>query len=103
MKQYFNVRGKANITEAIRRKNQPPCKNCEERHEACHSSCEKFSTWKESFNKDMSDFCKKFAKENRGGAEDKRRFLSKQAYKKSVNGQGSAYDDRVRWHTRKSS
>ena len=26
---------------------KPPCGNCEDRHEACHDSCERFAVYKE--------------------------------------------------------
>lgn len=38
----------------IRNGKQPqvaPCKDCGERHPACHSDCEKFKGWKERENK----------------------------------------------------
>lgn len=99
--QYYDMRSEAKMKEAVRRKNPGPCKNCEERHEACHSSCEKYRAWKESLNNDMSDFCKKYAEENCGAFECKRRLRSINSCKKSLKGQGTTYDNNVRWHARR--
>lgn len=97
----YDMRSQAKMKDAVRNKNPAPCKNCEERHEACHSSCEKYRTWKESLNKDMSDFCKKYAKENCGAAEVKRRLRSINSHKRSAEGHGTSYDNRIGWHTRR--
>lgn len=97
----YDMRSQAKMKDAVRNKNPAPCKNCEERHEACHSSCEKYRTWKESLSNDMSDFCKKYAKENCGAAECKRRLRSISSYKRSAKGQGTTYDNNVRWHARR--
>ena len=98
---YFDMRAQAKMKEAVRNKNPGPCKNCEDRHEACHSSCEKYRTWKESLRNDISDFCKKYAEENCGAAEAKRRFRSINSYKRSAKGHGTSYDYRIAWHTRR--
>ena len=98
---YSDMRAQANMKAAIYRKNTGPCNNCEERHEACHSSCEKYKTWKESLNKDVHDFCKKYAEVNCGSADSKKRCASKRAYKRSAKGHGTSYDDRIGWHTRR--
>lgn len=29
----------------------PPCRNCEERHTACHDKCTKYHTWKDEAQK----------------------------------------------------
>ena len=97
----YDMRSQAKMKDAVRNKNPAPCKNCEERHEACHSSCEKYRTWKESLSNDMSDFCKKYAKENCGAAECKRRLRSIISCKRSAKGQGTTYDDRMRGHARR--
>ena len=97
----YDMRSQAKMKDAVRNKNPAPCKNCEERHEACHSSCEKYRTWKESLSNDMSDFCKKYAKENCGAFECKIRLRSINSCKKSAKGQGTTYDNRVRWHARR--
>jgi hypothetical protein len=29
----------------------PPCRNCEERHTACHDKCTKYHTWKDEVHR----------------------------------------------------
>ena len=37
-----------------------PCKDCAERHPACHSDCEKFKGWKERENKAKKEFMENY-------------------------------------------
>lgn len=35
---------------------KPPCKDCEQRHEACHASCDKYQSWKTKHREDRKRF-----------------------------------------------
>lgn len=40
-----------------------PCKDCEFRHESCHSSCEQYSDWKQQWNNNREQIIKAKNKE----------------------------------------
>lgn len=43
---------------------KPPCQNCEQRHRACHSSCETYQQYRKALDKYNEDRRKRKKEEN---------------------------------------
>ena len=76
------------IKNSVIRRNPSPCKDCAERHRACHSECNLYSDWQKEVNEKTSNIFTNYSIANCGAQEARKRHNTSVVRKQNLSRKG---------------